>query len=82
MTASPRRVTIGRSFSCLLSFIYLIISEVPLFYEVSNLSAHQIGSDFSRNLITGKPDVYYQMFSNNDNNKIVVDYFQFLIINE
>ena len=29
MTPPLRRLTIGRSFSCVLSFIYLIVSEVP-----------------------------------------------------
>ena len=52
----------------------LIVLEVPLFYEVSNLSPHQTESDFSRDVITGKPDVYYQIYSNNNNNKVVIDY--------
>ena len=35
----------------------LIILEVALFYEVSNLPAHQRGNDFSGDLIIGEPDV-------------------------
>ena len=43
MIAPLRRLTIGRSFFCPLSFIYLIVLKVPLFYEVPNLF-------FSRNI--------------------------------
>ena len=49
------------SFSIVLIFIVIVL-EMPLLHEVSNLSAHEIGSDFSRDLIPGKPDVYYQIF--------------------
>ena len=60
----------GQALNCFRSAIFL---------RGFKFSAHQIGSDFSRDLITGKPDDYYQIFTNN---KIIIDYFPFLIINQ